>query len=135
MPRPFQTDAVIVIGPLAHHRLSNDLFHIDGPWMRVEPGTVFHRWMLSGAGPTAAIGVTLDPDRFADLPNVRTMTGRLIHQTVPSASPIVHAFLMPDPQSGLIGAVTFQTKDRLVAEPLEAWTGIDVNLVIEIRTE
>jgi hypothetical protein len=36
---PSDTDAVIVVGTLVHRRLTNDLFHIVGLWMRVEPKT------------------------------------------------------------------------------------------------
>jgi hypothetical protein len=132
---PSQTDVVVVLGTLAHHRLSNDLFRIDRLWMRVEPDTLFHRWLLRGAGHTAAIAVTTAPDRFADLPNVRILTGRLVHQTSPSANPVIHMFFQQDDLTGTLGAVTFQTEDRILALTLDAWCDAEVSLIIEIRRE
>ena len=132
---PLQTDAVIVAGPLVHHRLANALFQIGELWMRAEPGTVFHRWMLSGAGRHATISVTTQPDRYADVPHVRIITGRLIHQTAPSASPVIHSLFVQGQETGRLGALTFQTTDKVIADAFDAWTDAEVSIVIRIRTE
>jgi hypothetical protein len=131
---PFDGDGVVIVGTLAHHRLSNDLFRIDRLWMRVEPDTLFHRWLLDGAGRVAAIGLTTDPGRFADVPNVRILTGRLIHQTAPTATPLLHVLFLEDPLSGFLGPITFETQDPIVAHTFDRWADAEVSVIVEIRT-
>lgn len=130
-----QTETTVVLGSLAHHRFSNDLFHIEGLWMLVQPDSVFHRWLMRGANRTAAVALTSDPDRFADQPNVKVLTGRLIHQTAPSASPVLHMFFLRDEWSGTLGPVTFETKDPVIAWMFDQWADSTVSIVIEIRPE
>jgi len=127
-----QSDVLVVHGSLAHHRLSNDLFRINGFWMRVEPDTVFHRWLLRGTGHPASIVLTTAPDRFADRANVRILTGRLVHQTAPSETAVVHIFFQQDALTGSLGAVTFQTEDRALALTVDAWCDAEVSLIVEI---
>jgi len=130
---PPRQDVTLIAGKLAHHRLTNDLFHINGLWMRVEHGTVFHRWLLRASGREVAIAMTDNPSRFADLPDVRILSGRLIHQTVPSATPIVHIVFLTDSRTGTIGAVKFETKDRLIAALFDEWSDSEVSVVIDMR--
>lgn len=103
--------------------------------MRVEPHTAFHRWIVQGAGNRAAIALTDDAARFADVPDVRILTGRLMHQTAPSASPVLHMLFLKDDVTGSLGAVTFETKDPVIAQTFDRWADVNVSIIIEIRTD
>jgi hypothetical protein len=127
-------NSVVIVGTLVHHRLSNDLFHVDRLWMRVETDTMFHRWLRGGAGQIAAIALTTDPARFEDLPNVRILSGRLIHQTAPTATPLLHVLFLQDDGTGALSPVTFETEDPAVAHTLDRWADADVSVIIEIRS-
>jgi hypothetical protein len=116
-----------------HHRLTNDLFHIDDLWFRVEPDTAFHRWLSQGVGNQAAITLTDEPGRFADVANVRILTGRLAHQTVPSASPVLHVLFLRDEVTESLGAVTFEAEDPVIAATFDLWAGVEVSVIVEIR--
>jgi hypothetical protein len=131
---PFGGKGVVIVGTLVHHRLSNDLFHIDRLWMRVEPDTLFHRWLSGGSGRTAAIALTTDPARFEDLPNVRILTGRLIHQIAPMATPLLHVLFLQDDRTGVLGPITFETEDPTVANAFDRWADAEVSVIMEIRT-
>jgi len=122
-----------VSGSLAHHRLTDDLFRIDELWMQVTPDTEFHRWLSEGIDKDVAIILTHNPDRFADLKGVRILTGTLIHDTSPNASPIVHEMFLKDPATGAIGAVTFETTDAATAKKFDAYDGVEVSLIIQIK--
>jgi len=126
---------VVADGTLVHHIATNALFHIGDLWMRVNTGTLLHRWLESGSGNRAAIALTTEPGRYADLPNIRIFTGRLIHQIDPSESPLVHVFLLQDDAMGAIGPIMFQTKDRMVMGLFDAWCEMTVSIVIEVRPE
>jgi len=125
----------VVHGQLEHHRFMNALFHIGDLWMQVSPGTEFHRWLLRGAGRPAAISVTADPADLDDLPNVRILPGRLNHQTAPSLDPVVHILFLRDEVTGTLGAVTFETEDRIIADAFDACGDVKIGIVIEIETE
>ena len=123
----------MIHGKLVHHRFRNALFHIGDLWMRVAPGTEFHRWLLRGAGRAAAISVTADPDDLGDLPNVRILSGRLSHQTAPSLDPVVHILFLRDDVTGGLGAVTFETEDRIIADTFDACGDVKIGIVIRIE--
>ena len=130
---PTRGDVTVASGKLAHHHLSNDLFRIDKLWIQVAPDTQFHRWLSEGIGGKAAIVLTNGPDRFGDRPNVRILSGRLMHGTAPNTSPIVHTMFLVDALTGSVGAVTLQTYDRVTAQRFDAFDDTDISIVIEIK--
>ena len=133
--RASQTEVILAEGNLVHHKATNALFHIGSLWMRVNTGTLLHRWLESGSGNRAAIALTTDPDRYADLPNIRIFTGRLIHQIDPRESPLVHLFLLQDEETGGISPIMFETKDRMLMALFDEWSEMTVSIVIEVRPE
>ena len=126
-------DVNVASGKLAHHYFTNDLFRIDKLWMQVAPDTVFHRWLSQGINGEAAVVLTAAPEKFGDRRNVRILSGRLMHETAPRTSPIVHMMFLQDEQTGSAGAVTFETDDRRIAQKFDAFDGRDVSIVIVIK--
>ena len=126
-------DVTVASGKLAHHFLTNDLFRIDKLWMQVAPDTLFHRWLSQGINRKVAIVMTATPGTFGDRPNLRILTGTLMHQTAPGTSPIVHMMFLTDEQTGTAGAVTFETDDLATAEKFDAFDDRNVSIVIEIK--
>jgi hypothetical protein len=126
-------DVVVVSGKLAHHFFTNDLFRIDTLWMQVAPDTLFHRWLSQGINGPASIVVTTAPEKFGDRPNVRILSGKLMHGTAPGESPIVHIIYVVDDQTGTAGAVTFETDDLATAVKFDAFDDRAISIVIEIR--
>lgn len=126
-------DVTVVSGQLAHHRLTNDLFHINDLWMQVTPDTQFHRWLSQGINRDVVILLTATPGKFGDRDNVRILSGKLMHGTAPATSPIVHVMFLEDELTGSIGAVTFQTDDSVTARKFDAFDDEDVSIIIEIR--
>jgi hypothetical protein len=131
--RASRTSVAVVRGKLVHHRFTNALFHIDDLWMQVAAGTAFHRWLLQGVGRVAAIAVTADPDDLEDQPNVRILTGRLNHQTAPNLDPVVHILFLRDDDTGSLGAVTFETEHRIIADAFDACGDVKIGVVIRIE--
>jgi hypothetical protein len=129
---PAPGDVVVVSGRLAHHFFTNDLFRIDALWMQVAPDTLFHRWLSQGINGPAAIVLTAAPEKFGDRPDVRILTGKLMHSTAPGQSPIVHTIFLVDEQTGTTGAITFETDDRATALKFEPFDDAMVSIVIEI---
>jgi hypothetical protein len=132
-PRPAARDVTIASGTLKHHFFTNDLFRIDKLWMQVAPDTLFHRWLSQGINGRVAVVLTRTPEKFGDHTNVRILSGRLMHQTAPRTSPIVHMMFLTDEQTGATGAVTFETDDHATAQKFDAFDDRDVSIVIEIR--
>jgi hypothetical protein len=126
------SDIVAVSGELEHHRMSNSLFHIDDFWMRVAPDTQFHRWLSQGIDREVSIILTRNPDSYGDRENVRILSGRLMHQTVPSESPVMHVLFLQDEETGTIGAVTFQTDNPVIARKFDPFDDRGVSIIIEI---
>jgi hypothetical protein len=124
-------EVVVVQGKLVHYRLTNDLFHIDKLWMRVEPGTQFHRWLSDADGHRVTVLVTPDPDRFGDDASVRILTGHLNHGTSPQAgSSVMHVLVLRDSVTDTLGPVTFQTEDPVTARAFDAFDDRTVSIVI-----
>jgi mono/diheme cytochrome c family protein len=128
-----QTEVTIVSGTLAHHRLTNDLFHIGDLWMHVQPNTEFSRWLSQGIDRPVAIILTPHADQFADVTGVRILTGTLIHDTQPTASPIVHELFLKDLTTGAFSAVTFQTTDLGLVNKFERFDNAEVSVIIQIK--
>jgi hypothetical protein len=127
------SEVMIVSGAMAHHRLTDDLFRIDGLWLNVTPGTEFHRWLSLGIDRNVSVILTPHPDRFADVKGVRILTGTMIHNTAPSASPIVHEAFLKDLTTGALSAVTFETTDVAVAKTFDYYDNAEVSIVIEVK--
>src|SRR3954464_12210737 len=130
---PVQRDVVVVSGKLAHHFLSNDLFRIDTLWMQVAPDTLFHRWLSQGINGKVEVILTTSPEKFGDRPNVRILSGRMMHETVPTTSPIVHSLFVFDEQTGTAGPVTFETDDHRTAHKFDAFDDQPVSIVIVMK--
>jgi hypothetical protein len=128
----FGGDVIVVSGELVHHRATNELFHIDELWMQVTPDTVFHRWLSQGIDREVSIILTRNPERYGDFSNVRILSGRLMHITVPSVSPVMHVLYVEDQETGALSPVTFQTDDPDTARKFDEFEDRDVSLVIEI---
>ena len=126
-------DVTVASGTLAHHFFTNDLFRIDKLWMQVAPDTLFHRWLSQGINGQVSIVLTDSPETFGDRPNLRILSGALIHETAPRTSPIVHMMFLHDERLGTSGAVTFETDDLATAAKFHAFDDRDVSVVIEIR--
>ena len=126
-------DITVASGKLAHHFFTNDLFRIDTLWMQVAPDTVFHRWLSQGINGPASIILTATPDQFGDRPNLRILTGKLMHGTAPGESPIVHIIYLVDEQTGTTGAVTFETDDRATAAKFDPFDDATVSIVIQLK--
>ncbi len=132
-PRARNTDVTVASGKLEHHFLTNDLFHIDKLWMEVKSDTEFHRWLSQGINGKVSIVVTTNPEKFGDRPNVRILTGKLIHQLAPSLTPIVHMMFLYDEVLEALGAVTFETDDPVTARKFDGFDDKVVSIVIELR--
>ena len=127
-----ESEITLASGTLAHHRLTNDLFHIDDLWMKVAPDTEFHRWLSQGVGRTVSVVLTSNVDRFADIKNVRLLSGTLIHETAPTTSPVVHMLFFRDERTASLGAVTFQTDDLATAMKFDSFEGEKAGVIIAI---
>jgi hypothetical protein len=125
----FNDDIVVVSGELEHR---NQLLHIDDFWMQVAPETQFYRWLSQGLHKDVTIILTRNPGRYDDREDVRILSGRLMHQTVPSESPVMHVLFLQDEETGTIGAVTFQTDDQVIARKFDPFDDRAVSIVIEI---
>lgn len=126
-------DVTVASGKLRHHFLTNDLFRIDTLWMQVSPDTLFHRWLSQGINDKASIVLTFTPEKFGDAPNLRILTGKLVHQTAPNTSPIVHMVFLQDPQLGTTGPVTFETDDHALAAKFDAFDDQTVSIVMRVK--
>jgi hypothetical protein len=132
-PAPDDKEVAVATGTLVHHELTDDLFHIDNLWMKVKPGTAFHRWMMQGVDRTAFVIVTTNPERFLDADNVRILPGRLMHNTTPDEDgPPMHLLFLKDELTGSLGAVTFQTDDPAIVKKVEPFCDTRISVIIGI---
>jgi len=126
-------DDIVASGSLAHHRLTNDLFHIGDLWMRVSPDTVFHRWLSQGIDHTVTILLTTNPTRFADAKKTRILTGTLMDDTAPNATPVIHILFIEDERTHRASPITFETTDRLIASKFDDYDDAEVSIVIQLK--
>jgi hypothetical protein len=124
-------NVTVASGKLAHHFLTNDLFHIDNLWIEVTSDTVFHRWLSRGINDKVTITLTANPEPFGDRANVRILSGILIHELAPGVTPIVHVMFLKDEQTGTLSAVTFETDDPVTALKFDGYDDKEVSIVIE----
>lgn len=122
----------VVRDTLEHHRITNDLFHVHRLWMRVEPGTEFHRWLSQASGGDIAIVLTTEPDSFGDMHDVRILTGTLNHGTAPRDTSVQHIICIRDALTGSVGPITFQTDDLATALLFDAYAGRRASIVMRI---
>src|ERR1017187_5717750 len=76
-------DVVVVSGTLDGQFLSHALFHVGEFWMKVQPDTIFNRWLSEGIDKKVVITLVADPAPLADVKNVRILSGTLVHETAP----------------------------------------------------
>lgn len=127
-------DVTVVSGRLVHYRLTNDLFHIDKLWMRVEPGTLFHRWLSDVGRRRVSVVLTGNPERFGDERDARILTGELVHGTTPQqGSSVVHVLFLRDILTDTYGPITFQTEDAATARKFDASDGTIISIVMLAR--
>ena len=141
-------DVTIAEGKLKHSGLSNELFRIDGLWIRVTENTEFHGWLSQGIDHRVAFVLTSNTGRLTDEKGTRILTGKLIHETAPTPTsnavdavgqlppgdlPMVHIVFLKDEQTGTIGAVTLQTSDRLTASKFTGFDDVIVSIVIKVE--
>jgi|SRR5665213_3540759 len=124
---------IVASGSLVHHRLTNELFHIGGLWMRVSPDTVFYRWLSQEIDHRATIILTTNPARFADAKRTRVLTGTLMDDTAPEATPVIHILFIEDEQTHQTSPVTFETTDRLIAGTFDDYDDAEVSVVIQLQ--
>jgi hypothetical protein len=127
-----QTEITVVSGSIAHHRLTNDLFHIDGLWFRVPPGTELHRWFLQARPAPMAVILTANPERFGDGRDVRILNGTLIHELAPQTLPMTHSVLIRDQSTGGLSSVTLETTNLLIVRRLAVYDDEEVSVVFKI---
>ena len=130
-------DVTVVSGKLARLVFTHGLFRIGPLWFRVASNAPLHAWLLHARGRQAAVTLTTNAERYADAENTQVVSGRPVHETVPSVSPVVHVMLLQEAVVGNIAA-TFQTTDANVASQLETYTanpgtGSRVSVVIHIE--
>ena len=123
---------VIASGTLEHHVLTNDLFRIDDFWMRVTPDTEFHRWLSQGVDRRVSITLTTAPERYGDSPNVRILTGTLIHNTAFDAMIVTHILYVQDPETRALSPITFETVDASTARKWDEFDNGEVSVVIKV---
>jgi len=129
---PILDRSLIASGVMDHHRLTNDLFHVNDFWMRVTPDTEFHRWLSQGIDRHVSISLTTTPERYGDSSNVRILTGTLIHNTSIDASLILHVLYVQDPQTRALSPVTFETVDQHTAAKWDNFDNGEVSVVIRV---
>ena len=142
------TEVVVVSGTLDGRFLARALFHVGEFWMRVPADTEFNRWLSQGVDRKVVIRLMSDPARFADVKNVRILTGILIHQIAPAPTPafidvigrlpagdlsFVHMLFLKDELTGTFGPVTFETADFATAAKFDAYDDTEISIVIEIQ--
>jgi hypothetical protein len=86
-----QSEVRIADGPLVHHRITANVFHMGALWMQVAPDTVFHKWLSGGAGKRATLALIADTPAPMDSRNTRVLTGALVHCTAPGKGFTAHA--------------------------------------------
>lgn len=141
-------DVIVASGKLHGQFLADALFNVGEEfWMRVPSDSEFNRWLSQGLKRPVVIRLTTDPARFADVKNMRILSGTLIHNTAPTPTPVttdrvgrlpegnmsfVHVLFLKDELTGSFGPITFETADRVTASKFEPYDGAHVNIVILI---
>ena len=128
-----QAEDIVASDALVHHRLTNDLFHVGDLWIRVPPDTVFHRWLSQGIDRPVAVILTTNPTRFADAKNTRVLTGTLMDDTAPNATPVIHILFIEDMQTHQASPITFETTDRVIASKFDDYDDAEVSIVIQLQ--
>ena len=143
-----QGEVIIASGTLEGRLFAGSLFHIGEFWIRVTAKTEFNRWLSEGLKHNVVVLLTTNPDRFGDQKNVRILTGTLQHETAPNPTSVtidvvgrlpegnsafVHELFLKDELSGSIGAVTFETADRVVVSEFDVYDGQHISIVIAIE--
>lgn len=131
------SDITLASGKLARPRFRHGLFRVGPLWFQVPPDAPFHDWLLRAQGGQAALTLTTSAARYIDAKNTRILSGKPLHETVPSVSPVVHLMSLREVVTGNI-AVTLQTSDALVASRLETYMGNSIaesGVSIVIRVE
>jgi hypothetical protein len=141
-------EVVLASGTLESHFLAGSLFHIGEFWIRVSADTEFNHWLSEGLKHNVVVLLTTNPDRFGDQKNVRILSGTLKHEISPKPTPIttnvvgrlpegdsgfVHVLFLKDEQTGSLGAVTFETADRVVSSAFDVYDGVHISVVIAIE--
>jgi hypothetical protein len=132
-----ETDVTVISGKLARPVFTRGLFCIGPLWFRVASDAPVHDWLLHARGRRTAVMLTTDAARYVDAENTRILSGKPVHETVPSVSPVAHLMLLQDTVIGDIAA-TFQTTDAVVASRLEAYmvnSGDRSRVSVVIRVE
>ena len=129
---PILDRSTIASGEMGHHLLTNDLFHINDLWMRVQPGTEFHRWLSQGVDRRVTISLTTTPERHADAPDTRVLTGVVIHNTAINAMVVTHILYLQDPETRLLSAITFETVNSGTAAKWDNYDNGEVSVVIRL---
>jgi hypothetical protein len=139
---------IVASGTLDGRFLAKSLFHIGEFWIRVPPDTEFNRWLSQGIDRKVVIRLMTDPARFADVKNVRILSGTLMHGTAPDStpntedgigrlptgdSPVVHLLFLKNELTGGFNAITFETADLETAMRFDAYDNAPINIVIEIQ--
>jgi hypothetical protein len=124
------SDIVVANDDLAHHALTNELFHIDSLWIQTQPGSEFYRWLLGESGKPMALVLTSNPGHFGDRRHARILTGTLVHSTGPSEPPIVHVLVLVDPKLGVVSPITLETDDPAVAAKFDEFDNAEVSIVL-----
>jgi len=131
------SDITLAYGKLARPPFRHGLFRVGSLWFQVPPDAPFHDWLRHAQGGQAAVTLTTNAGRHIDAKNTRIFSGKPVHLTVPSVSPVVHLMSLREVVTGDI-AVTLQTSDALVASRLETYMGNSVaesRVSIVIRVE
>ena len=141
------SEVILASGKLEGRFLAGSLFHIDEFWIRVSTDTEFNRWLSEGLKHNVVVLLTTNPDRFGDQKNVRILSGTLQHGVAPKPTPtttdvvgrlpegdsgLVHILFLKDELTGSLGAVTFETADRVVASAFDVYDGAHISIVITI---
>jgi hypothetical protein len=130
-------DVTVISGKLARPKFARGLFRIGSLWLQVPADAPFRDWLLSARGRQAAVTLTTNAERYTDAKNTRILSGTPVHETVPSATPVVHVMLLHGAAVGNVAAM-FQTTDALVASRLEtcaanAGTRSRISVVIHVE--
>ena len=140
-----EPEVVVASGKMDGRFRTDSLFHIDEFWMQVNSGTEFHRWLSRGLHKKVVVSLTTSADELNDEKDTRILTGTLIHQTAPREGPgagarlphgdsgLAHILYLQDDLSGSLGAVTFETADRLTAQKFDVYDGKRVTVIIRIK--
>jgi hypothetical protein len=129
---PILDRSLIASGTLDHHVMTNDLFRINDFWMRVTPDTEFHRWLSRGVDRHVSISLTTTPERYGDSPNVRILTGTLIHNTAVGAMVVTHILYVQDPATRVLSPIAFETVDLHTAAKWDNFDNGEVSVVIRV---